>query len=225
MDRRLILLNLLAMTGTAGNASAKASLSNTRADAGLRDLLTTGTASAVTRVSKTDGYWGDDKIRIPLPKSMASLQKILKPLGQSGPLDEVHLRMNRAAEAAAPVARGLFVDAIKAMTVKDAVGIIRGGSTSGTAYLQRTTTPRLTTAFTPPMENALQSTGAVDYLDRAVRRNNLQSLVKTDAKTWLGTYAVGFALNGLFHYVGVEETAIRRDPAKRTTELLKSIFG
>ena len=232
MDRRWVIMGLLALMAEADSASAKKKriitapkLSSSKADAGLRDLLKTGTASAVARVSRVDGYWGDDAIRIPLPKPLAGLQKTLKPLGMSGLLDDVHLRMNRAAESAAPVAKGLFIDAITSMTINDAVGIIRGGPTSGTDYLQKTTTPRLTTAFTPPMESALQATGAVDYLDRAVRRNNLQGVVKTDAKTYLGEYAVGLALSGLFHYVGVEETAIRRQPAKRTTDLLKSLFG
>lgn len=200
-------------------------LSETSAASGLREALSNGTVAAVTRVSKTDGYWGDSTIRIPLPKPLATTQAVLKPLGQSGLLDDVHLRMNRAAEAAAPVARGLFLDAITAMTIKDAIGVVRGGDTAGTDYLRKTTTPRLTAAFTPPMENALQSTGTVDYLDRAIRRNRLQGVVRTDARTYLGQYAVGLALSGLFHYVGVEETAIRRDPAKRTSQILRTVFG
>lgn len=227
MDRRYLLTGLASfgLFAVADDALAKKLLSDKTAQDGLRQMLKQGTEAAVARVSKPDGYWGDPAIKIPLPKPMANLQKLLKPLGQSALLDDLHLRMNRAAESAAPVAKGLFVDAITSMTIKDATGIIRGGNTSGTDYLQRTTTPRLTTAFTPPMENAMQSTGAVDYLDRAIKRNNLQGLVKTDARTYLGTYAVGLALNGLFHYVGTEEIAIRRDPLKRTTDILKSIFG
>ena len=227
MDRRFLLTGLtgFGLLSLADAARAKSRLTDKSAQDGLRQMLKQGAEAAVTRVAKPDGYWGDPLIRIPLSKPMANVQKLLKPLGQSGLLDDLHLRMNRAAEAAAPVARALFVDAITSMTIKDATGIIRGGNTSGTDYLQRTTTPRLTTAFTPPMENAMQATGAVDYLDRAIKRNNLQGLVKTDAKTYLGTYAVGLALNGLFHYVGTEEIAIRRDPLKRTTDILKSIFG
>ncbi len=234
MDRRSLLAGLTVLGGMVfeGEALAKvklkkipSGLSDSQAQNGLREALTDGTLVAVTRVSKPGGYWDDAAIRIPLPKPLAGLQKVTGPFGQSGLLDDLHLRMNRAAESAAPVAQGLFLSAIKSMTIKDAIGIVKGGPTSGTQYLQKATTPALTSAFTPPMENALQATGAVDYLNRVVQRNHLQSLIKTDAKTWLGDYAVGFALNGLFHYVGVEETAIRRDPAKRTTQLLKSVFG
>ena len=238
MDRRYFLTLIAAGSlgaGTAGAQDLKAllrgaagnhgPLSNGDADAGLREALSRGTVNAVLRVSKTDGYWGDDAIRIPLPKSLAGPQKLLKPMGMSGPLDEVHMRMNHAAEAAAPLAKALFLDAIKSMTIKDAVGIVRGGPTSGTDYLQRTTTPRLTDAFTPPMEDALQSTGCVKSLNDAVKRNNLQGVVHGDARTYLGKYAVGLALDGLFHYVGSEEASIRHDPGKTGSSLLKSVFG
>ncbi len=235
-DRRMILLTLAA-AAIAGSAQADsktnavlkslmgAKLTDKDAQDGLRQALTKGSDAAVTRVAKPDGYWGDNLIRIPLPKKLASVQKLMKPLGQSGVFDDLHMRMNRAAEAAAPVARGLFVDAITGMTIQDAVDIVKGGNTAGTEYLQKTTTPRLTDAFTPPMENALAQTGAVEYLDRAIKRNSLQGLIQTDPKTYLGKYAVGLALDGIFHYVGSEETAIRRDPAKRTTQILKTVFG
>ncbi len=205
--------------------NAFAALGDKQAQTGLRQMLDTGTDASVTRLGKTDGYWGDNLVRIPLPKSFATAQKLAKPLGMSGVFDELHLRINRGAEAAAPLARDLFHDAIKSMTINDAVTIVKGGNTSGTEYLQKTTTPRLTTAFLPILQGALQSTGAVTYLDRAVKRNNLQKYVKDDARTYLGKYAVGYALDGLFHYIGVEETAIRRSPAKRTSQILKAVFG
>ena len=238
MDRRYFLTLTAAglMAGTADAQDLKAmlggalgkhdkTLTSGDADAGLREALSRGTVNAVLRVSKPDGYWGDDAIRIPLPKALAGPQKLLKPMGMSGPLDEVHSRMNHAAEAAAPLAKGLFLDAIKSITIDDGIGIVRGGPTSGTDYLQRKTTPRLTAAFTPPMEDALQSTGCVQSLDEAIKRNNLQGMVKGDAKTYLGRYAVGLALGGLFHYVGVEEASIRRDPGKTGSQLLKTVFG
>ncbi len=226
MERRLVLTGLAGLIGLILSDEAMASaLTDKNAQKALREALDQGTDAAVSRVSKPDGYWGDDLIRIPLPKSLVKVEKGLKPLGMSGLLDDVHLRMNRAAETAAPVARGLFIDAIKSLTIKDAIGIVKGGNTAGTEYLQRTTTPRLTSAFLPSMESAMQATGAVQVFDRAIRRNNLQNVVKTDAKTYLGQYVTGLALNGLFHYVGVEEIAIRRSPAKRTSQILKAVFG
>ena len=225
MDRRIVVSGLLAAGGFAfSDAFAGINLGDAQAQAGLRDMLNKGADSSTARLGKPDGYWGDDVVRIPLPKSLATAGKLAKVVGQSGMFDDLHLRINRGAEAAAPLAKDLFHDAIKTMTITDAAGIVRGGPTSGTQYLQDKTTPRLTTAFTPIVENTLQSTGAVEYLDRLVRRNKLDSVVKGDAKTWLGKYTVGLALNGLFHYIGVEETSIRRSPAKNLTGLLK-IFG
>ncbi|MFT3996885.1 MAG: DUF4197 domain-containing protein [Asticcacaulis sp.] len=238
MDRRFVIAALIS-TGWTTQAAAetdlskivkavtasKGGLTNAQADSGLREALSLGAASAVTRVGKTDGYWGDSLIRIPLPDTLAKVQRTLKPLGMSGALDDVHLKVNRAAEVAAPVAKSLFVDAIKAMTIQDAISIVKGGPTSGTQYLQKTTTPRLTTLFTPPIQTALQDTGAVQALDRAIQRNGLNSYIKKEPKIYLSEFAVGKALGGLFHYVGTEETAIRTDPAKRTSAILKTVFG
>jgi hypothetical protein len=200
-------------------------LSAKDADTGLRAALTQGAEVAVKKVGKVDGYWGDPAVKIALPGPLSNVQKTLKPLGASGLLDELHLKMNRAAEVAAPVAKGLFLDAIKAMTITEAVAIVKGGPTSGTDYLKKATSPRLTVLFTPPMEDALQSTGAVAYLKKSIKRNGLSAYVKEDPKVYLGKHAVGLALDGLFHYIGVEETAIRRDPAKRTSQILKTVFG
>ncbi len=248
MDRRVLLMSLIS-AGIASGAQAQSlkdilkgiarsqvapqpegsavtgGLTQASAAQGLREALSLGAVAAVTRVGRADGYWGDSLIRIPLPKTLAKVQTGLAQVGMSGALDEVHLKVNRAAEASAPVARGLFVDAIKSMTLNDAVGIVRGGSTSGTQYLQKATTPRLTTLFTPTIEDALEDTGAVRALGNAISRNGLSSYVKKEPKVYLGEYAVGKALDGLFYYVGREESAIRTDPAKRTSEILRAVFG
>lgn len=237
MDRRTFALTLIG-AGFAADAFADDTLSKVlaaatkskgltsgEADTGLREALSAGARAAVTQVSRPDGYWGDNLIRIPLPKTLAKVQSTLKPLGMSGALDDVHSAMNHAAESAAPVAKDLFIDAIKAMTLKNAIGIVNGGPTSGTEYLRTATSPRLTTLFTPPISSALEKTGAVTALDRAIVRNNLKSYVREDPKTYLSKHAVGFALSGLFHYVGEEERAIRTDPGKRTSEILRRVFG
>src|SRR5690349_8351923 len=105
MDRRFLLTGIVSLGAMSLASDALAKLSNADAQAGLRAALKQGADTAVTHLSQTNGYWGDPQIRIPLPKSLASAQKLLKPLGQSGLLDDLHLRMNRAAENAAPVAR------------------------------------------------------------------------------------------------------------------------
>jgi hypothetical protein len=225
MDRRFLLTGVVSL-GVLGIAPAAfAKLSDKQAQDGLRAALKQSAETSVTHLSQTDAYWGDPQIRIPLPKPLAQTQKLLKPLGQSGLFDDLHLRMNRAAEGAAPLAKDLFINAIQTLTLTDAVGIIKGGNTAGTTYLQKKSSPALTTAFTPSMESAMQASGAVDYFDRAIKRNNLKSYFKTDAKTYLGQWATGLALQGIFLFVGREETAIRHDPAQRTADILKTVFG
>ncbi len=226
MDRRGIIIGGLAAAGLLPlPAFAASKLSDATAQKGLRQMLDDGTVASVARLGKTDGYWGDSAVRIPLPKTFAMAGKAAKLIGQSQMFDDLHLRINRGAEAAAPLARDLFHDAISNMSIKDATDIVKGGPTSGTEYLRTTTTPRLTKAFLPIIEGTLQSTGAVEYLDRTVKRNRMEGIIKTDAKTYLGKYTVGLALDGLFHYIGVEETSIRRSPAKRASDILKLVFG
>lgn len=225
MDRRLVITGLAGAGASLMWSEAQAAIGDKQAQAALRQLLDAGTVAATTRLGVNDGYWADDKVRIPLPKTLANAQKTAKLIGMSGAFDDLHLAINRGAETAAPLAKALFHDAIASMTIKNAVSIITGKSTAGTEYLKTTTTPRLTTAFTPIIEDALQSAGAVTWLNDVVERNKLKGLLKTDAKTWLGKYTVTYALNGLFHYIGVEETAIRRSPAKRGSQLLKSVFA
>lgn len=235
MDRRHLLFLLLA-AGAAAPARAQklgqllgqglpSGLSKTQAEGGLREALSTGAVNAVLKVGKTDGYWRDDKIRIPLPGVLGSTQRTLKGIGLSGPLDDLQHKVNGAAETAAPQARDMFVSAIRAMTVEDVVAILRGEPTAGTQYLKRTTSPKLTTLFRPPMADALNSTGAMQALDRVVTSNRLGGSLGQSPSATLTDFAVGKALDGLFYYVGEEERAIRTNPAKRTSDLLKKTFG
>ncbi len=208
-----------------GQAGLPAGLTNSQAEGGLREALIKGAVNAVLKVGRTDGYWRDDKIRIPLPGILGKTQRTLTQLGMSRPLDDLQHKVNIAAETAAPQARDMFVGAIRAMTVEDVVGVLRGGDTAGTTYLKDKTSPQLTSLFRPPMASALSSTGALKSLDRVVANNRLAGALGRSPSATLTDFAVGKALDGLFFYVGEEERAIRRDPVKRTTDLLKKTFG
>jgi hypothetical protein len=198
--------------------------SNTEADTALRQALTIGAGKVVSRLGVTDGYFADPKVHIPLPKSLKSVQSTLKSLGMSQPLDALELKINRGAETAAPKAKTLFVNAIKAMTVQDAIGIIKDGDTAGTEFLKGKTFSSLTTAFSPPMKEALGTVGALKAAD-GVSKTVSKYGYKKDLRGELVGYAVQSALNGMFLYLGEEETAIRKDPVNRTTAILKKVFG
>lgn len=199
-------------------------LSTRDADAGLRAALNQGVEMAVTRLGRNDGFFANPEVKIPLPGRLASLQGQLRPIGLSGPLDDVQLRLNRAAEAAMPEARRLFLDAVRTMTVADAVSIVRGPQDAGTSYLRGRTATSLTTLVRPLMERALTSSGAFSALDRAARRNGLGGEVPR-LREDMTVFATQKALDGAFLMIAREEAAIRQDPARRTSDLLRRVFG
>lgn len=206
------------------SAVSSALFSSAEAEAALREALKLGADKAVERLGVADGYWGDPKVRIPLPAALAKTQKALAPLGLSGPIDEVQLKLNRAAEQAAPAAKSLFLDAISSMTLEDAIGIVKGGERAGADFLRAKSEAKLAAAFRPHVDNAVKETGAAAALDAAAGKVGLASSAK-DLKASLTDHAVKAGLDGLFYYVGEEEAAIRRDPVKQTTKLLKRVFG
>jgi len=211
------------IAGSTGQTGAGA-LSQAEITAGLKEALTVGAQRATSRLSAQDGYFADPQVKIPLPGVLGEAQARLQPLGLSAPLDDLQLKVNRAAEKAVPTARQLAVQAVTSMSVSDALGILNGGDTAATDYLRSRTETQLRTAFKPYFQDALAQSGALTALDAAVARYGA-GLVTTDSRGWLTENATGAALDGLFYYVAREEAAIRRDPVKRTSELLRRVFG
>jgi len=193
-------------------------------DAGLREALTVGTTNVAARLGKTNGYFGDPKIRIPLPKTYREVQRNLAVVGASGPLDEVELRMNRAAEAAVPEARALIIGAVRSMTIEDALGILRGGDTAATDFLRARTEAQLTSAFTPHVRKAMAESGAFTAMEGYLSGIGLGGSTST-LQADLTSHAVRLGLDGVFLYVAEEEKKIRENPVARTTDLLRKVFG
>lgn len=210
------------------SSGASSGLTSADAVAGIKAALQKGTISAVDIVSAAGGYLLDDAIKIPLPSSLRDVQSKLAQFGLSGPLDNLQTQLNKGAEKAAPVAKDLFVNAITSMSVEDAIGIVQGGKTSATDFLKRKTTPKLTELFTPIMTNALQSAGAIQTFDNLVSQLSnipLAPQLGADAKNDLITHGVSKGLDGIFYYIAKEEADIRSNPAARTSEILKKVFG
>lgn len=203
-------------------------LTEADAAAGIRAALKNGVSSAISTIGVRDGFLLDNLIHIPLPGFLRDMQSTLSKIGLSGPLDTLETQLNRGAEAAVPVARDIFIDAISGLSITDAIGIVRGGDNAATNYLKDRTTAPLTNLFTPIMSNALQQAGAVKTLDNLAARLKsipLAPKLGADAKTDLIRHGVEFGLSGMFTYVGKEEAAIRANPAKRTSEILRKVFG
>ena len=190
----------------------------------IREALQKGITSTVSLVSRTDGYFGNAEIKIPFPGEVRDIESRLRSVGMGNLADEVVLTMNRAAEDAAKEALPIFTSAITGMTLSDAIGIVRGPENAATQYLSRTTTSQLKDAFLPVVRRSLEKVNATRAWEAAVTAYNQIPFVKKQ-NTNLPDYVTGKAIDGMFTMVAKEELKIRKDPAGRTTDLLKKVFG
>ena len=175
-------------------------------------------------VSKVNGYYKNPKIKIPLPKAVRKVEKVLRAVGYGPQVDAFELSMNRAAEKAAPKAKAMFWDAIKQMTFSDARKILKGRDNEATLYFKDRTSHKLSQLFKPIVHKAMSTVGVTrkyQELDAKVRSMPLGKDVSFD----LDEYVTNGALEGLFYMLAKEERKIRKDPAARVTKLLKEVFG
>lgn len=214
----------LKILGGAANSQTGSGLSNIEIGSGLREALRIGTGNVVDFLGRADGFNLDPVAHIPLPNSLRQVRDGLRLIGQSGLLDNLELKMNRAAETATPRAKAIFWQAIDRMTIGDAQQILAGPDDSATRYFRRTMSPPLANEMRPIVNDAMAETGAVQAFNRTV--GAVQSIpFAPDIRTNLTDYVVDAGMNGIFHYVAVEERNIRRNPAARTTDLLRRVFG
>lgn len=217
---------LTSQGGVRPAAGGGAGLSQADIGLGLKDALKVATRKVVGQVGRADGYFGDPAIRIPLPGPLERVAQPLRSFGAGFLLDDLSLRMNRAAETAAPRALDIFVDAATRMTFDDARGILTGPQDSATQYFRRTTAAPLTREFRPIVGSALSGAGAMKAWQAVQGRVAQMPMLGQMAGGFdLTDFTVGRALDGLFHYIGVEERAIRTNPAARTTDLLRRVFN
>ncbi|HEY7252658.1 MAG TPA: DUF4197 domain-containing protein, partial [Methylomirabilota bacterium] len=144
-------------------------------------------------------------------------------VGYGPQIDELVLGMNRAAERAAPQAKQIFFDAIGGMTFDDARKILNGGDTAATQYFEAKTTPQLTAAFRPVVEQSMSQVGVSRQYKDLVSRFDAIPFAKSQAFD-LDGYVVDKGLGGLFVVLGEQEKQIRTNPAARATDLLKEVF-
>ncbi len=202
---------------------AAASLDSTDAS-GLKEALRLASERAVQATSSPNGFLDNAKIRIGLPGSLGKMASGLRAIGMGGQVDELEVTMNHAAEKAAGEATPVFVDAISQMSIQDASGIVTGGDTAATDYFKKTTSATLRERFRPIVDQAMQSVGVTKQYDALVGR--YKSIPFSSApKLDLTGYVTDQALAGLFTVVGEQEQKIRTNPAARTSDLLKQVFG
>lgn len=191
---------------------------------GLKEALTKGISTGADAAARVDGYLGNPQIKIPLPPEIKNVETRLRQVGMGKEVDNFITTLNRGAEKAAVEAKPIFIAAIRSMTIQDAFAILKGDNDAATKYLQKTTSGELREKFKPVIQNALDQVNATKYYGNLVSTyNRIPGVQKINED--LNAYATEKALEGLFYLVAQEEANIRANPAARTTELLRRVFG
>ena len=202
----------------------KSGLTENEAGLGIKEALGNGVTRAVGLLNKQDGFFGSSLYKILLPPEILKAEKKLRAMGLGKLFDDAVLQINRGAEDAVGSATPIFADAIRAMTLQDALNIVSGPENSATNYFKSKTDTALTTAFTPVVSASLNKTGATKYYTDLVNAYNKIPLVKK-INPDLSAYVVEKTLYALYDQIGKEEAEIRRNPVKRSSDLLQKVFG
>jgi len=207
-----------------GNKTASGITEN-EAGQGIKEALSQGVTNAVLHLNKTDGFFGSEFYKMLLPPDAKKVENTLRSIGMGAQVDKAILSINRGAEDAAGYAKPIFVDAIKQMTLTDALNIVKGPKDAATNYFKDKTKEKLITAFRPSVQSSLDKVNATKYYSNIITSyNNLPTTFKK-INPDLTSYVVGRAVDALFDQVAKEEANIRANPIARTSDILKKVFG
>lgn len=225
-NKAFVLIFVFAAFTLSVAAQKTQNVSNNEIAGGLKEALSKGVSSAIKSLGKEDGFFGNVRVKIPLPKSLQKVEKLARVAGQGKAVDEFVLSMNRAAEKAVPVAIDVFVDAIKKMTFDDARQILFSGKDdSATQFFRKTSEETLRSKFRPIVEKFTGETGVTQKYKAMVGKAGFAAQFLGKDATDLDGYITQKALDGLFLLVADEEKKIRKNPLGRTTDLLRKVFG
>jgi hypothetical protein len=204
--------------------SAVDALTPTEMNSGLKEALTRGAEAAVAQLGKKDGFFGDKKLRIPLPDNLKKVDKLMRAVGMGKQADELVLSMNRAAEAAVPEAKTLLMAAVKDMTLEDAKGVLTGGDQAATDFFRKKTETPLGEKFLPIVKGATDKVGLAQTYNKYASLGARFGMVKQDQAS-IEAYVTRQSLDRLYKVIGEQERAIRSNPVQYGSELLKKVFG
>lgn len=230
MKRYLLLLSSVAVLASGcaslGNlGGTSGGVSQSEAAQGIREALSQGTATAILNLHREDGFFGNQAYKLFLPPDASKVEYTLRDLGLGKVVDRAILQINRAAEDAVGEAKPIFTDAIRQMTIRDAINIVKGPRDAATQYFKDKTTAQLIAAFSPIVKQALDRTNATRYYGDAVSAYNKLPTTFNKINPDLPSYVTGKAVDALFDQIAKEELNIRENPAARVTEILKKVFG
>jgi hypothetical protein len=209
--------------GTIGTNSG--AVTEQEAGMGIKEALSNGLANAVLNLNKTDGFFGSDIYKVLLPPDAVKAEQRLRSLGLGKEVDKAVLSINRAAEDAVGFAKPIFVNAIKSMSLQDALGIVKGGKNSATNFFKEKTSAALIEAFAPSVKSSLEKVSATKYYGDLATTYNSIPLVQNKINPDLTNFVVGKSVDALFDQIAKEEVNIRENPLARTSDILKKVFG
>lgn len=192
---------------------------------GIKEALAKGVTNAVLNLNKTDGFFGSEIYKMLLPPDAKKIEVTLRKLGMGEQVDKAILSINRGAEDAVAYAKPIFLDAIKEMTISDALKIVSGQKDAATQYFREKTTAKLVAAFTPSVKSSLDKVDATKHYTDIVTTYNKLPTTFNKANPDLTSFVVGKAVDALFDQVAKEEANIRENPMARTSDILKKVFG
>ncbi|MGE7773484.1 DUF4197 domain-containing protein [Chitinophaga sp. NPDC101104] len=206
-------------------ATTGSNVTENEAAGGIKEALEKGVLKGIGLLNKQDGFFGNQLYKVLLPPDALKAEKALRSIGMGSLVDKAILQINRSAENAVGFAAPIFVNAIKQMTITDALKLVTGGQNSATNFFKEKTTASLIAAFSPVIDSALNQTMATKYYGDIVTKYNSLPTSFTKLDPDLKGYVTNKAVSALFDQIGKEEAAIRNNPAARTSELLKKVFG
>lgn len=231
---RLLILSLFFIPGLAFSQislpkiiSKKSSsgLTENEAGLGIKEALSQGVTNAVLNLNKTNGFFGSEIYKMFLPPDAKKVENTLRKAGMGAQVDKAILAINRGAEDAVAYAKPIFINAIKEMTLRDALNIVRGPKDAATNYFREKTKQQLIDAFTPSVKASLDKVDATKYYGDIINTYNSFPTTFKKVNPDLTSYVVGKAVDALFDQVAKEEANIRENPVARTSDILKKVFG
>ena len=207
------------------NKKSQSTVTESEASQGIKEALLQGVTNAVLNLNKTDGFFGSEFYKLLLPPDAKKVESTLRNLGMGAQVDKAILSINRGAEDAVGFAKPIFIDAIKQMTLADALNIVKGQNNAATVYFKEKTSAKLAAAFSPSVQASLEKVNATKYYSDLVTAYNKLPTTFNKVNPDLTSYVVGKAIDALFDQVAKEEANIRANPLARTSDILKKVFG
>lgn len=206
------------------NVKDSSGFTNQELSAAFKQALTMGTNQVVSQLGAKNGFNLDPQIHIPLPENLERVQTALNTVGLSHLMDDLELRLNRAAEIAMPEAKELFMNSIQQLTFRDVVNIYKGPNDSATRYFETKMSNSLANRMRPIVNDAIAEAGVVKAYDNVMAQYAAIPSMP-DIKADLTNHVIDLGIDGVFFYLAKQEAEIRKDSRRHTTDLLKRVFG